>query len=62
MMCLQESKMQSMSTEGIRSLSKARFLRWVAIDVKGTSGALVVFWDSEPLQLLEINKNLVSVS
>ena len=42
-MCLQELKMRSMSTEGIRSLGMGRFLKWVAIDVNGASGGLVVF-------------------
>ncbi|KAJ9682358.1 hypothetical protein PVL29_018304 [Vitis rotundifolia] len=44
--CLQETKIQEMSRGLIRSLGVGRFLKWGAVDSRGSTGGIVVFWDN----------------
>ena len=41
--CLQENKIQSMSSGLVRSLGVGRFLNWGSMDVEGVSSDILVF-------------------
>lgn len=43
LICLQETKVQHMSMQLIRSLGMGRFLEWGAMETRGTTGGVVVF-------------------
>ena len=43
---LQETKMAEMSLGVVRSLGVGRFLEWGALNVRGTAGGVVVYWDN----------------
>lgn len=51
-MCLQETKWKASSKELVRSMAHNRFLDWVASDVDGVSGGLVITWDKRVLELM----------
>ena len=51
--CLQETKLKEVSNRMIKSLGVGRFLKWVAIKAKGASGGILIFWDTQVIQLLE---------
>ena len=44
LVCLQETKIQSMSCSLVRSLGVGRFLEWGALDSRGMAGRVLVFW------------------
>lgn len=43
LVCLQESKVQKMSTQMVRSLGASRFLDWRVVEAWGALGGAVVF-------------------
>ncbi|RVX18630.1 hypothetical protein CK203_006499 [Vitis vinifera] len=45
LVCLQETKMQEMSRMIVRSLSVRRCLDWKALNSRGASSGVLVFWD-----------------
>ena len=57
LVCLQE-----MSMDIIRSLGVGRFLEWGAVDSRGATGGIVVFWDNRMLDLVDLQKGLFSIS
>ena len=62
LVCLQETKMQEMSRMIVRSLSVGRCLDWRALNSRGVSGGVLMFWDKRVLQLLEAEVGTFSVS
>ena len=61
LVCLQETKMQEMSERIVRSLGVGRCLDWEAVNSRGASGGVLVFWDNRVLQLLEEEVGTFSV-
>ena len=51
-----------MSTSIVRSLGVGRFLEWGAVDSMGVAGGIVVFWDNRVLELVDLQKDLFSIS
>ena len=62
LVCLQETKIQSMSCSLVRSLGVCRFLEWGALDSRGMAGGVLVFWDTRVLELIEMEIGNFSVS
>ena len=62
LVCLQETKIQEMSMGIIHSLGVGRFLEWGAVDLRGATGGIVVFWDNRMLDLVDLQKGLFSIS
>ena len=62
LVCLQETKIQEMSTGIVRSLGVGRFLEWGAVDSRGAAGGIVVIWDNRMLELVDMQKGLFSIS
>ena len=62
LVCLQETKIQDMSRDLIRSLGVGRVLEWGTVDSRGTAGGIVVFWDNRVLELIDLEKGVYSIS
>ena len=62
LVCLQETKMQEMSKRIVRRLGVGRCLDWGAVNSRGASSGVLVFWDNRVLQLLEAEVGTFSVS
>ena len=62
LVCLQETKMQEMSRMIVRSLSVRRCLDWKALNSRGASSGVLVFWDKRVLHLLEAEVGTFSMS
>ena len=45
LICLQETKIQSMCSGVVCSLGVGRFLDWGSVDAEGASGSILVFWN-----------------
>ena len=45
LICIQETKIQSMSDSIARSLGFGRFLDWKAVNAEGASGGILICWD-----------------
>ena len=53
LMCIQETKIQSMSEGVARSLGSGRFLDWRALDASGTAGGILICWDKRTLEIMD---------
>ena len=62
LVCLQETKMSEMSLGVVRSLGVGSFLEWGALNARGATGGVVVYWDSRVLELLGMEVGLFSIS
>ncbi|KAJ9697075.1 hypothetical protein PVL29_009023 [Vitis rotundifolia] len=51
-----------MSTGIVRSLGVGRFLDWRAVNSRGASGGILVFWDSRLVELVGLEEGLFSIS
>ena len=60
--CLQETKLREISRGLIRSLGVGNHLEWVVVKAKGSSGGIVVFWDSRVLKLLGVEESHYTIS
>ena len=60
--CIQETKIQTMSKEVVRSLGSGRFLDWGAMGSQGSVGGILVCWDKRSLELLEMEVGHFSIS
>ncbi|RVW81655.1 hypothetical protein CK203_044479 [Vitis vinifera] len=49
--CIQETKMQVMSEEVVRSLGLGRFLDWRVLNAMGTAGGVLIYWDKRLLEI-----------
>ena len=61
-LCLQVTKMQSMTEGIVRSLGIGRFLGWEALDAMGSEGGVLVVWDKRSLDLLDKEMGSFSIS
>ena len=62
LMCIQETKIQSMSEGVVRSLGSGRFLDWRALDASGTAGGILICWDKRTLEILDWEEGQFSLS
>ena len=62
LVCLQETKLKEVTCGIIRSLIAGRFVEWVASNVEGASGGILILWDPRVLQLVEVDESRYSLS
>lgn len=60
--CIQETKMQFMSEEVVRSLGPGRFFDWKALNAMGTAGGVLICWDKRSLEILGVEEGQFSIS
>ena len=53
LLCIQETKIQSMSEGIVRSLGSRRFLDWKVMNTEGASGGILICWDKRSLDILD---------
>ena len=49
LVCLQETKVQTMMRNLVRSLSVGSCLKWVSVNANGATRGILVFWDFKVL-------------
>ena len=62
LICLQETKLKKMSSRLVKSLGAGRVVDWIASNAMGASRGILIFWDSEVLQLVEVEESRFSLS
>ena len=62
LVCFQETKMKEMSARIVRSLGIGRNVGWVSLDVRDTTGKVLVLWDKRVLEGLEVEMGSFSIS
>ena len=62
LVCLQETKVQQITSRMVRSLGVGRCLDWGVVDARGQAGGIVVFWIKRVLELLEMEVGAFSMS
>ena len=62
LVCLQETKLQNSFSTDARSLGVGRLTEWRAVEAEGTTGGILVFWDTRKLDLLEAEIGHFSVT
>ena len=62
LVCLQETKIQELSSAVARSLGVGRLAEWRAVEAEGTAGGILVFWDTRKLELVEAEIGHFSVT
>ena len=53
LLCIQETKIQSMSEGIVRSLGSGRFLDWKVMNTEGALGGILICWDKRSLDILD---------
>ena len=53
LVCIQETKIQSMTDGVVKSLGVGRFLDWRTLEAVGAVGGVLICWDNRSLELLE---------
>ena len=62
LVCLQETKVQEMNIDMVRSLGVGRFLSWTVLNVEGSSGGILLFWDKRRNSMVDSMVGNFSVS
>ena len=62
MICLQETKMQEMNIEMVRSLGVGRFLNWTALNAEGSTRGILLIWDKRRINFVDSMVGNFSVS
>ena len=62
LVCLQETKLQNLSSADARSLGMGRLADWRAVEAEGSAGGVLVFWDTRKLELVEAELGHFSVT
>ena len=62
LVCLLETKVKEMSQQMVNSVGIGRFLNWVSVDARGTTGGLLLLWDNRVLENLEVERGGYSIS
>lgn len=52
LVCLLETKVQEMLNGLVRSLGVGTFFEWGALNLRGSSGGVLIFWDNRVLELI----------
>ena len=53
LVCLQETKIQEMSSADAHSFGVGRLAEWKVVEAEGNAGGILVFWDTRKLELVE---------
>ena len=53
LVCLQETKVQEMTVELVRSLGAGRCLNWKVLNAEGSAGGILVLWDNTRISLVD---------
>ena len=61
LVCVQETKIQDMSSPCARSFGVGRFTKWKVVEAEGATGFLL-FWDKRKLDLVEVEIGLFSIT
>ena len=62
LVCLQETKVQEMNNDMVRSLGVGRFLNWIALNAEGSVGGILLFWDKRRISMVDSMVGSFSVS
>ena len=62
LVCLQETKIQEMSSACARSFGVGRFFYWKVAKAKGAVGDILLVWDKRKLDLVEVETSLFSIT
>ena len=62
LVCLQETKVQKMNNDMVRSLGVGRFLNWTALNAEGSAGGILLFWDKRRISMVDSMVGSFSVS
>ena len=62
LVCLQETKVQKMTTVVARSLGVGRNYDWRVLEAEGTTGGILLFWDKKIMELVDSETGLFSIS
>ena len=62
LLCIQETKIKSMSEGVVRSIGVGRFLDWRTLDASGSARGILICWDKRLLELLEWEEGQFSIS
>ena len=62
LVCLQETKLQNLSSADARSLGVGRLADWRVVEAEGSAGGVLVFWDTRKLELVEAELGHFSVT
>ena len=62
MICLQETKVQDMNIDIVRSLGVGRFLNRTALNAEGSAGGILLIWDKRRIRLVDSMLGNFSVS
>ena len=54
LVCLQETKVQEMNVDMVRSLGVGRFLNWTALNAKGSAGGILLYWDKRRISMVSM--------
>ena len=60
--CLQETKIKEMTIGLVRSLRVGRHLDWSAVNSRGATGGILVFWDNRVFELVDLEEGEYSIS
>ena len=62
LVCLQETKIQEMSSDCARSFGVGRFFDWKVAEAGGATGGILLFWDKRKLDLVEVETGLFFIT
>ena len=62
LLCIQETKIQSMFEEVVRSLGSGRFLDWRTLNAIESTGGILICWDKRSLEILDWEEGQFSIS
>ena len=62
LVCLQETKIQKMTTAVARSLGAGRIYDWRALNAEGSTGGILLFWDKKIMELVDSENGIFSIS
>ena len=60
--CLQETKIKEMTTGLVCSLGVGRHLNWSAVNSRGATRGIMVFWDNRVFELVDLEEREYSIS
>ena len=62
LVCLQETKVQEMKIDMVRSLGVGRFLSWTVLNAEGSARGILLFWDKRRISMVDSMVGNYSVS
>ena len=53
LVCLQETKVQEINNDMVRSLGVGHFLNWIALNAEGSAGGILMIWDKRRISMVD---------